>query len=292
MATSFSDAVGIVTTDNHSMDMAARFLAALERRGFKNIPDFARQTGIPASSLYEIKRGTRPKDERMSDICQRLGVPEGLLAYGPDEAFVAALESHEPADPDPNHEGPSRQASETRSGELRSFPMDSAVMRDGRVVGPITYDAIKDPTGKGGMVLRLGHSRRGHKKEVETREVPAVGRDQSVVFVRERIEIRTGPEVDEVLKPGLALIVSPSATPEPGDLILVAKNIDWSVPVEGGSEDGLAGVTLMRYLEADLGGEKLLYGWPLDGVKAKRVQIDGPYSVVGVVVGRWSGREP
>lgn len=171
---------------------------------------------------------------------------------------------------------------------IRSFPVDSGVRSDGTVYGRITYDVIKDPTGKGGMVLKLGHSRRGKKKSVESREVSGVRQGDAVVFVDERLEIyAANGRIDDVLKPGTALIVSPDGDPEPGGLVLVAKNIDWSQPVEAGSDDGLAGVWLMRYVEVEVDGEPQRFGWPISGRKAEEVRIDGPYSLVGRVVGRW-----
>ena len=71
--------------------MYDRLNAALARRGFKNIPDFARRTGIPASSLYEIRDGVVPKPARMAAICHHLRVPEPLFHYGPPEDFAEAL---------------------------------------------------------------------------------------------------------------------------------------------------------------------------------------------------------
>lgn len=234
--------------------------------------------------ISQLERGEKePSQAKVRAIEAALKVPRHVLErLGRGEIAIEDVEL------DAGFAEPSRPASESVSGVVKSYPLDSGVLSDGTVVGPITYDAIKDPTGKGGMVLKLGHSRRGKKRDTIYGEVPRVPPSGSVVLVRERVEVH-GPEgIDSILEPGTVLIVDPSAPPSDGQLVLVAKNIDWSADVEAGDDAGLAGVKLMRYREAVTGNERIPIGWPLDNDRRKKVDLEGWYSLVATVIGRWN----
>jgi len=273
-----SDDAGTATVENRSVGMAERFLRALEVRGFKNIPDFARRTGIPASSLYEIKRGSFPKDERMAEIAEILGVSEGMLRYGPDEAFFAAI-AHDPTAPDAPP--PDEPAARGRTGELRTYRLTTVVQSpEGDVQGPVALElgAISEDTRELARRAAQEAGRRSGQSDARTVELAGVPRGAGLIDVRVPIIVREADQVVDYLGPGWVLVVEPGDRParDDEDLVIAALEADMT------ADELIDHVRLFHYRE-DRGVGFL---WPLDFNPRGVVNTRQGWKVVGRIVER------
>lgn len=234
------------------MDFYGRFVALLEKRGFKNVRDFARQADIPASSLYDFRDGKIPKDERLAAMAALLQIEPGVWRYGGDEAFLAALESPDPTAPDP--EPPEdRVASEHRGALVRSLPIETFLRADGLVDGSLAIDVIARPSGKSGAVLKKRHAQRSDRKaQTPVVEIEGVPVGCELVRAEATFELRD-EEPAQVIPRGFLLVVDRARKPEPGQLVLAVRNLDARVTEE------MSEVRLFRY-------HKVGPGWGLAAV--------------------------
>lgn len=228
------------------MDFYGRFVALLQKRGFKNIRDFARQADMPASSLYDFRDGKIPKDDRLEKMAAILSIDQGVWRYGSDEAFLAALESPDPTAPDP--EPPEdRVAGEHRGALVRSLPIETFVHAGGLVDGSLAIDVITRPSGKSGELLKKKHAQRSDRRAktpvVEIEGVPVgceLVRAEATVAIRDE-------DPEQVIPRGFLLVVDRQRKPEPGQLVIAVRNVDQRLTEE------MPAVRLLRYHQAGRG---------------------------------------
>lgn len=254
------------------MNRRERLKAAWTAKGYTTARAVAAALNMNETTFSDIVRGkTKQVDDTVKDaIAKLLGIKSGTLWLGSDDDFALALA------------GVDADAVAGQGGGIhRTIRLDSAIVADGLVSGRITYNALKEPTGKGARII-YPHNWRGNPEEearIRSVDLPCISPDLEVVEVQTRLEL---PDKSDVLPVGYLLIVDPSLkAPVDGRLVLAKRDLPdpfADIPDDAPEDVGLAQVRIFQYHPER--GHDLL--WPLAGGPVADLK-DG-WEIIGTVI--------
>lgn len=250
------------------MDSGQRFIKALKARGYESVPDFARKTGIPPASLYDVSNGRRPRRERLNELCALLKIDEGVWFHNSDEAFDAMLSGGDAA-----------------ANAARTFTLHSALEADGVATGPHAWKYFtSEASGSPADSLDRGRGARSGTASIRSIDLAGVpfGLDVFEVRASEPIFVLHDGRVTDLLAPGEIMIVSHEVDPEEGDVVLAKYETE-----DEADEHGLR-IRFARFHRAG----RLAWLIPFDENETGVQQVSNGWEVVGVVVERRRVREP